>query len=154
MMGDECLTAEELALIGDAQFFRTKAVVMTKVRTLLDGMYGGLRAEMAGISLLVPPDFDPDKHQFVKGEHLEHCPYQYLDYPKHFAGTTTFTFRTLLVGAPHGLCALAGRDAPQTVQAQFDRSLSFSSRPGTRDLPCPQLLGMETWRGLYASHYA
>ena len=79
---------------------------MTKVRTLLDGMYGGLRAEMAGISLLVPPDFDPAKHQFVKGEHLEHCPYQYLDYPKHFAGTTTFTFRSLFWWGHHMVCAL------------------------------------------------
>jgi len=106
MPPDTRLTPDELSLIGDAQFFRTKAVVMTKVRTLLDGMYGGLRAEMAGISLLVPPNFDPAKHQFVKGEHLEHCPYQYLDYPKHFVGTTTFTFRSLFWWGHHMVCAL------------------------------------------------
>ena len=46
------------------------------------------------------------KHQFVKGEHLEHCPYQYLDYPKHFVGTTTFTFRSLFWWGHHMVCAL------------------------------------------------
>ena len=106
MMSDPRFTSDELALIADAQFFRTKAVVMTKVRTLLDGMYGGLREEIAGISLLVPPEFDPAKHQFVKGEHLENCPYQYLDYPKYFVGTTTFTFRSLFWWGHHMVCAL------------------------------------------------
>ena len=106
MTPDTRLTPDELSLIRDAQFFQTKALVMTKVRTLLDDMYEGLRAEMAGVSLLAPPDFDPGRHQFVKGEHLEHCPYQYLDYPKYFVGTTTFTFRSLFWWGHHMVCAL------------------------------------------------
>jgi hypothetical protein len=37
----------------------------------------------------------------VKGEHLEHCPYQYLDYPKHFSGGNTFSFRSLFWWGHH-----------------------------------------------------
>lgn len=106
MMPAQHFTPDELVLIRDAQFFRTKAVVMTKVRALLDGLYDNLRKEMAEASLLAPPDFDPTKHQFVKGEHLEHCPYQYLDYPKYFAGGTAFTLRSLFWWGHHVVHAL------------------------------------------------
>jgi hypothetical protein len=106
MKPDQRFSPQEVALMGDAEFFRAKAVIMRKVRDLLSRVHDGLRDEVAGAALLTPPDFDPANCQFVKGEHLEQCPYQYLDYPKHFAGGNTFTFRSLFWWGHHVVFAL------------------------------------------------
>lgn len=99
-------TDDETALLADAQFFRKKAAITTKIRAMLEATRGALQHELAGLSLVVPPDFDPTIHQLVKGEHLEDFPYQYLDCPKHFSGANTFTFRTLVWWGHHVACAL------------------------------------------------
>ena len=104
------LTDEEAALVADAQFFRKKERISAKVRAQLDAAYAGLTEELRRISLhaslITPPGFNPRAHQFVKGEHLEFFPYQYLDYPKHFDGGNKFTFRTLFWWGHHVACAL------------------------------------------------
>src|SRR5438132_6385492 len=99
-------TPEELALLGDEQFFRAKARIMTKMKAIVEGVYDGLQRELAGVTLLAPAGFSPKSHQFVKGEHLEDFPYQYLDYFKHFRGEEKFTFRTLLWWGHHIVFAL------------------------------------------------
>ncbi|MEW6245508.1 MAG: hypothetical protein AB1555_02235 [Nitrospirota bacterium] len=99
-------TAEEVELIADEHFFRAKAEITRKVRALLGAVHEELQAEMAKASLLAPPGFDPRKCQFVKGEHLEDFPYQYLDYPKHFVGSEKFTFRSLFWWGHHFAFAL------------------------------------------------
>jgi hypothetical protein len=103
-------TDEEAALLADAQFFRKKERISAKVRAQLDATYAGLMEELRRISLqarlTVPQGFNPRTHQFVKGEHLESFPYQYLDYPKHFDGGNKFTFRTLFWWGHHLACAL------------------------------------------------
>lgn len=100
------LTDEEAALVADAQFFRKKERISAKVRAQLDATYAGLTEELGQISLIAPPGFNPRAHQFVKGEHLEFFPYQYLDYPKHFDGGSKFAFRTLFWWGHHLVCAL------------------------------------------------
>jgi hypothetical protein len=104
------LTDEEAALVADAQFFRKKERISAKVRAQLDATYTGLTEELRRISLhaslIAPPGFDLRAHQFVKGEHLESFPYQYLDCPKHFDGPNKFTFRTLFWWGHHLACAL------------------------------------------------
>ncbi|MGQ0666335.1 MAG: hypothetical protein ACT4O4_04810 [Nitrospiraceae bacterium] len=97
---------DEVSLLGDAQFFRRKAVIMAKVRGLLVETHGALKIELAGKSLATPSGFNLNTHQLVKGEHLEDCPYQYLDYPKHFDGVNKWTFRTLFWWGHHLCCAL------------------------------------------------
>ncbi|MBI4400153.1 MAG: hypothetical protein HY581_00795 [Nitrospirae bacterium] len=99
-------TPDELRLVADDQFFLVKARIMKKVRGMLDGVYAGLREELAGVKLLAPPGFDRKKFQFVKGEHLEDFPYQYLDFPKYFEGDDKFTFRTLFWWGHHVVFAL------------------------------------------------
>jgi hypothetical protein len=99
-------TPDELALIADERFFLAKARVMAKVRGLLEEMRPAVERELAGVELLAPPGFDPKKFQLVKGEHLDACPYQYLDFPKHFAGDEKFTFRTLFWWGHHFVFAL------------------------------------------------
>lgn len=99
-------TDDETALLADAQFFRKKAAISTKIRAMLEATHVALQHELAELSLVVPHDFDPHLHQFVKGEHLEDFPYQYLDCPKHFSGADKFTFRTLVWWGHHVVYAL------------------------------------------------
>ena len=99
-------TDDETALLADAQFFRKKAAITAKIRTMLEATHGALQNELEDLTLIVPPDFDPKLHQLVKGEHLEDFPYQYLDCPKHFFGANKFTFRTLVWWGHHVTYAL------------------------------------------------
>lgn len=105
-MAEQRFTSDELALMGDAEFFRAKAVIMRKVRTLLGRLHEELREELAPQTLITPTGFDAGRCQFVKGEHLEQCPYQYLDYPKHFQGGNTLSFRSLFWWGHHLVFAL------------------------------------------------
>lgn len=100
------LTEEETTLLADAQLFRKRAAITTKIRAMLEATLRALQHELVGLSLVVPPDFDPHIHQLVKGEHLEDFPYQYLDCPKHFSGGNKFTFRTLVWWGHHVAYAL------------------------------------------------
>jgi hypothetical protein len=99
-------TPEELCLVADEKFFRAKARIMKKVRATLETLYVGIQNDLRGIELLAPAGFNPEAHQFVKGEHLEDFPYQYLDYFKHFEGDTKFTFRSLFWWGHHYVYAL------------------------------------------------
>ena len=113
-------TPDELTLLGDEQFFRAKARIMTKMKAVLEGVYEGLQRELTGVPLLAPEGFNPASHQFVKGEHLEDFPYQYLDYFKHFDGDVKFTFRTLLWWGHHIVFALILEDGRL---AQYKKNL-------------------------------
>ncbi|GKS66003.1 hypothetical protein YTPLAS72_33070 [Nitrospira sp.] len=99
-------TDDETALLADAQLFRRKTVISTKIRVQLEAAHHALKQDLTGLSLAAPPGFDLTLHQLVKGEHLGDCPYQYLDYPKHFVGGDKFTFRTLVWWGHHVTCAL------------------------------------------------
>jgi hypothetical protein len=102
----DAFTDEEIALIRDQAFFRAKAQIARKVRGFLDGLHAALKHELEGVSLLVPEGFVSTRYQFVKGEHLEDFPYQYLDFPKHFVGDDKFTFRSLFWWGHHFIFAL------------------------------------------------
>lgn len=99
-------TDEETTLLADARFFQKKALIGAKVRMQLESAHRALNAELAGLSLAAPPGYNPQAHQLVRGEHLEDCPYQYLDCPKHFEGADKFTFRTLFWWGHHAAFAL------------------------------------------------
>jgi hypothetical protein len=102
----EVFTGDEIRLMADVEFFRVKARIMKKVRGVLDELHAGLQEEMRGVDLLEPVGFDRKKFQFVKGEHLEEYPYQYLDFPKHYQGDEKFTFRSLFWWGHHFVFAL------------------------------------------------
>ena len=99
-------TDEEAALMADQHFFRAKATIMVKMRHVLGATQAALKEETGSVSLLTPQNFDPASCHFVKGEHLESFPYQYLDFPKHFHDSNAFTFRTLFWWGHHVVCAL------------------------------------------------
>lgn len=117
------LTPDELVLIADGELFRAKERIILKVRDLLTELQSGLREDLGRSTLLLPPGFDPAKAQFVKGERLEECPYQYLDYPKHFLGDDKFTFRSLCWWGHHLVFAMIveGGQAKQCKKNFFDR---------------------------------
>ncbi len=103
---EQAFTPDELGLIGDQAFFRAKAHVTLKVRRTLEALHSAFQEELAGAELVTPSGFDSTRYQFVKGEHLEDFPYQYLDFPKHFAGPNKLTFRSLFWWGHHFVFAL------------------------------------------------
>ncbi|MBA5865645.1 MAG: hypothetical protein GDA67_02985 [Nitrospira sp. CR1.3] len=117
------LTDEETALVADGEFFRKKARISEKIRGMLEATHVALKEELGRAELLTPPGFDPALFQFVKGEHLESFPYQYLDCPKHFHGTEKCTFRTLFWWGHHAVFAwvLEGRLVKQYRKNLVDR---------------------------------
>jgi hypothetical protein len=96
----------ETSLLADAQFFRQKATITAKIRRMLEGTHRALQSDFNTVTLVTPPAFNATIHQLVKGEHLEDFPYHYLDYPKHFLGGDTFTFRTLVWWGHYVVCAM------------------------------------------------
>ena len=123
-------TDEEAALLVDAQFFRKKARITEKIRQQLGAARDALKIELSEVTLLTPPEFDAGNVQFVKGEHLEEFPYQYLDYPKHFHGTEKCTFRTLFWWGHHVACAwiLEGSVVKQCKKHLVDRFHSVAGQ--------------------------
>ena len=120
---DPFLTPDELKLVSDGDLFRAKERIILKMRDLFTALHVGLREDLNHMELLVPPEFDPAKSQFVKGERLENCPYQYLDYPKHYLGDDKFTFRSLCWWGHHLVFAMIveGGQAKQCKKNFFDR---------------------------------
>ncbi len=106
MTSEQGFTPDELARIADQEFFRAKAHVTMKVRRTLEALHAVFQKELAGAELVTPPGFDLTRCQFVKGEHLEDFPYQYLDFPKHFIGRDKLTFRSLFWWGHHFVFAL------------------------------------------------
>ncbi len=138
-------TPEEVTLIADEQFFRTKAAITKKVRSLLDDLYHGLQEELTGKVLLAPTGFSQSRCQVVKGDHLEDFPYQYLDFPKHFVGENKFTFRSLFWWGHHFAFALmlegeGLRRYKENLMNRFHtiagRDLSFCLAPSLWEWKC------------------
>ncbi len=97
---------KEVACIADTEFFRAKAKITLQVRKILDELHGHLKSELKGRDLLAPQNFKPDAVQFVKGEHLEDFPYQYLDFPRYYTREEKFAFRSLFWWGHHMVFAL------------------------------------------------
>lgn len=99
-------TSKEISFLSDTDFFSAKAHISPKIRHLLEQIHKSFQHELKTHQLLVPEAFDPDAYQFVKGEHLEDFPYQYLDYPRFFTRDVKFSFRSLVWWGHHMVFAL------------------------------------------------
>ena len=99
-------TTDELALLADQGFFRKKAAISVKIKQVLEDLHHRLEAEIASQSLLAPEGFDPQARQFVKGEHLEDFPYQYVDFPRLYTRENKFAFRSLVWWGHHVVFSL------------------------------------------------
>jgi hypothetical protein len=106
MKTDYSFTAEELAVLADQDFFRKKAAISVKITHVLEQLHLRFEAEIASQPLLAPEGFDPQARQFVKGEHLEDFPYQYVDFPRFYTREDKFAFRSLVWWGHHIIFAL------------------------------------------------
>lgn len=124
------LTDDEALLVADTQMFRKKAIVTAKIRAQLETAHRLLKATVAEASLAAPIGFDPQASQLVKGEHLEEFPYQYLDFPKHFRGGCSFTFRSLFWWGHHVVWAwlLEGDEIKRYKRHMIDRFHQLAGR--------------------------
>jgi len=103
---DCSFTSDELAVLADREFFRKKAAISVKIKYVLEQLHLRLEAEIALQPLLAPEGFDPQARQFVKGEHLEDFPYQYVDFPRFYTREVKFAFRSLFWWGHHIIFAL------------------------------------------------
>lgn len=106
MATNHFFTPDELALLADREFFRKKATISVKIKQILEDLQQQLEAEIALQPLLTPEAFDSQARQFVKGEHLEDFPYQYVDFPRWYTRETKFAFRSLIWWGHHIVFAL------------------------------------------------
>ena len=106
MKTDYSFTDQELAVLADQDFFRKKAAISIKIKHVLEQLHLRLEAAIASQTLLAPEGFDPQARQFVKGEHLEDFPYQYVDFPRFYTREEKFAFRSLVWWGHHMIFAL------------------------------------------------
>jgi len=100
------LTPDEWRVFANHEFFLTKAAISVKLKRTLEQLHQALQAELTTHPLLAPDGFKPESIQLVKGEHLEACPYQYLDFPRHYTRQNKLAFRSLCWWGHHFVFAL------------------------------------------------
>jgi len=106
MNTNNSLTQDEWSVFANQEFFLKKAVISAKLKRTLEQLHLALQPELAAHPLLAPGDFDSESVQFVKGEHLEDCPYQYLDFPRYYTRQDKLAFRSLCWWGHHLVFAL------------------------------------------------
>ncbi len=100
------LTVDEWRVFANHDFFLKKAGISAKLKGTLEQLHLALQPELAACKLLAPDGFDAKAFQFVKGEHLEDCPYQYLDFPRYYTRQDKLAFRSLCWWGHHLVFAL------------------------------------------------
>jgi hypothetical protein len=130
METDDVFTADERAVLADQDFFRKKAAISVKIKHVLEQLHHRLEAEVTSQPLLTPEGFDPQARQFVKGEHLEDFPYQYVDFPRFYTREDKFAFRSLVWWGHHIIFALIveGSLVKQYRRNLFNRFSELSDR--------------------------
>ncbi len=106
MNTNNSLTQDEWSVFANQEFFLKKAVISEKLKRTLEQLHIALQPVLTAHPLLAPDSFNPESVQFVKGEHLENCPYQYLDFPRFYTRQEKLTFRSLCWWGHHLVFAL------------------------------------------------
>ncbi len=124
------LTEQEWQVFADHDFFIKKAEISVKLKRMLVQLHERLQPELARQSILAPEGYDPGSVQFVKGEHLENCPYQYLDFPRFYTRQDKLAFRSLCWWGHHFVFALIveGRLVKQYRTNLFNRFSELADR--------------------------
>ncbi|MFO0774662.1 MAG: hypothetical protein U0172_08370 [Nitrospiraceae bacterium] len=133
------LSAEERAVVANRDIFAAKARAQATCREALLATHAALADIVRTVPLAAPTGLRAEAFQLVKGESLEDCPYQYLDYPKYFVRGEAFTFRTLIWWGHHLVCAwlIEGASVPARRRALLahypelvDRDVRLGIAPG------------------------
>lgn len=122
---NDSLTADEWRVFANHEFFLKKAVISAKLKQTLEQLHLALQLELSTHPLVAPVSFDPEAVQFVKGEHLEDCPYQYLDFPRYYSREEKFAFRSLCWWGHHVVFALI-MEGPLVKQYRLNLFNRFS----------------------------
>lgn len=86
---------EELLIINDTTFLKTKIIVTEKVLKLLTETEKRLRHFVIGQKENLPDNLLAKAGKISRGEKYLQLPYQVLDYPRHFSKESVFTYRTM-----------------------------------------------------------
>ena len=123
-------TAKEIERLTDTNFFLDKIAISKKIRNHLEQLHEIYQQVLGQQQLIVPDQFQIDAFQFVKGEHLENFPYQYLDYPRFYTREIKFAFRTLFWWGHHLVFALIleGGDIRRYKENLFNRFSEIAAR--------------------------
>lgn len=100
------LTHDEWRVFANHDFFLKKAAISAKLKRALEQLHLALQPKVHTHHFLAPDNFDREAVQFVKGEHLEDCPYQYLDFPRYYTRQDKLAFRSLCWWGHHLVFAL------------------------------------------------
>ncbi len=140
---------EELVLLGDREFFRKKAIIGKKIRAILEALHLRLKPLVETQPFIAPENFDPQAFQFVKGEHLEESPYQYLDYPRNYSREEKLAFRSLAWWGHHFVFALIVEgDLVKTYRRHLFNRFSQVADQGLTLSLSPSLWEWKTGSGL------
>lgn len=89
-------TPEELGVIADIEFFTLKERVTQKILDALNHAQQGILASHVHESFAYPHRMDAAIGKVSKGEQYKGYPYMVLDFPRLFAQSGVFAFRTMV----------------------------------------------------------
>jgi hypothetical protein len=95
LAGDRPFTQEEVTLLADERFFRTRARMLARLHAAFERLRDRLMIQLSEGTYLAPLGADLSQGHMGRGDYLDDLPYVYLDYPRYFEGEGYFTFRTL-----------------------------------------------------------
>ena len=86
---------EELSLMNDSSFLRTKLVITEKVFQLLRNTEEKLKTLVQSDNIHLPEEVLTRTAKISKGEKYLDLPYLVLDYPRYFSNDSIFAYRTM-----------------------------------------------------------
>jgi len=127
------LTDEEIAAVTDGARLLAKTRATARIKGHLEALKWALfpRVQAGHAAWEAPAGFDPSASQIARGENLEGTPYQYLDFPRYFAGGEFFTFRTLVWwGRSVSFCWILKGEALPDHRARLKQNLDALVKAG------------------------
>ena len=91
----EKLSASELNIVHNKQFFKVKASATKKIELLIADVRDDIKNLIETNKLNFPKEVDAAMGKIFRGENYLGLPYLVLDYPKHFSKESVFAFRTM-----------------------------------------------------------
>lgn len=95
------ITEDELAIMTNAEFFRSKKVITETISNIFATLRDELRNCAKESAFIFPEGADVSTGKLSKGENYRNLPYIILDFPKLFSKENIFAFRTMFWWGNH-----------------------------------------------------
>jgi hypothetical protein len=92
---DYLFSEEELTVLTNRDFLKTKQIVTQKIQKLLLETETQLKPFVKQMAVPLLENILVNAGKISRGEKYENLPYQVLDYPRHFSKESIFTYRTM-----------------------------------------------------------